>query len=144
MLIGEYKHSIDKKRRVSIPAKMRKVLGDRIIITRGLDQCLFIYSIEEWQAIAQKLSHLSIGQPKIRQFVRIMLSGAGESEIDSLGRILIPEHLKNYASLNKKVVITGVYTRAEIWDEEKWNQYNSTSEKRADELAEELGQQGLY
>lgn len=144
MLIGEYIHSLDKKKRVSIPAKMRRELGETVIITRGLDKCLFIYPVEEWKVLAKKLSELSIGQVRTRQFVRLMLAGAYDAEVDALGRILIPDHLKEYAELKSKVVITGVFARAEIWDQEKWNEYRGSVEERADQIAQELGEEGLY
>jgi MraZ protein len=144
MLIGEYLHRLDPKRRVSIPAKMRKVFGDKVIVTRGLDKCLFLYTEPQWQVIASKLSELSMGQTKTRQFVRMMLAGAEEVELDTLGRVLIPEHLASYAGLKGEVVVTGVYTRAEIWAKDTWHSYRSLVTERADELAEELGNQGVY
>ena len=144
MLIGEYIHNLDKKKRVSLPARMRKELGERVVLTRGLDQCLFLYPVEEWQKIADKLSRLPLGQSGTRQFVRLMLAGAGEAEIDSLGRILIPEHLKAYAGLETRVVITGVFSRAEIWDEGRWKKYRTQVEENADRLAERLGELGMY
>ncbi|MFC1595034.1 division/cell wall cluster transcriptional repressor MraZ [Patescibacteria group bacterium] len=144
MLIGEYLHNLDKKKRISLPSRMRKELGSKVVVTRGLDKCLFVYPVEEWQKIAEKLSNLPIGQARTRQFVRLMLAGAGEVEIDSLGRILIPDHLKNYAGLRHKAVITGMFTRAEIWDEEEWQKYRMHVEENADELAERLGELGVY
>ncbi len=144
MLIGEYLHRMDPKRRVSIPAKMRKVFGERLIITRGLDTCLFLYTQSQWQMIAGKLSELSMGRTKTRQFVRMMLAGAEEVELDTLGRVLIPEHLAVYAGLKGEVVVTGVYTRAEIWAKDAWHTYRTLVTERADELAEELGSEGVY
>jgi len=144
MLIGEYTHRLDTKRRVSLPAKMRRNLGERVVITRGLDKCLFLYTSEEWDRIASKLSKLPMGQSRTRQFVRMMLAGAEEVEVDSLGRVLLPEHLKSYASLEEEVVITGVFNRVELWSRTEWENYRSTIEKRADELAEELGAEGLF
>ncbi len=144
MLIGEYLHRLDPKRRVSIPAKMRKVFGDRLIVTRGLDQCLFLYTESQWRVIASKLSELSMGQTRTRQFVRMMLAGAEEVELDTLGRVLIPDHLATYAGLKGEVVVTGVYTRAEIWAKDTWENYRTLVTERADELAEELGNQGVY
>lgn len=144
MLIGEYLHRLDPKRRVSIPAKMRKVFGDRLIVTRGLDKCLFLYTQSQWAMIAGKLSELSMGQTKTRQFVRMMLAGAEEVELDTLGRVLIPDHLAAYAGLKGEVVVTGVYTRAEIWAKDAWENYRTLVTERADELAEELGNQGVY
>ncbi|MBI5401384.1 division/cell wall cluster transcriptional repressor MraZ, partial [Candidatus Wolfebacteria bacterium] len=107
MLIGEYQHTIDQKRRLAIPSKLREDLGSRMILTRGLDNCLFLYSLAEWNKVVEKLNHLPVGQEKTRSFVRLMLSGAVDIELDSLGRILIPEYLKNYASLNRQAVVAG-------------------------------------
>ena len=144
MLIGEYTHNLDKKKRISIPARMRKELGEKVVLTRGLDQCLFLYPVTEWQGIADRLNQLPMGKTATRQFVRLMLAGAMEIEIDALGRVLIPEHLKRYAGLHEKVVITGVSSRAEIWDAGRWNSYREHVEENADELAEKLGELGMY
>ncbi len=144
MLIGEYYHTLDAKKRVAIPSKIRQKIGRKIIITRGLDGCLFIYPVKEWENLTKKLSQLPIGQSTTRSFIRLMLAGALEVELDSLGRILIPDYLKKYASLKKKVVLAGVYNRLELWDEERWNKYKSEAEKNTDELAEKLGELGVY
>ncbi len=144
MLIGEYKHSLDPKKRVAIPAKFRKEIGERAVITRGLDQCLFIYTMQEWEKVAEKLSGLPTGSSDTRNFVRLFLSGASDVEIDALGRILIPDNLKQYAGLKEKVVIVGVYRRVEIWNEENWENYKQRIEKQTDMLAEKLGELGVY
>ncbi|MEK7575781.1 MAG: division/cell wall cluster transcriptional repressor MraZ [Patescibacteria group bacterium] len=144
MLIGEYKHSLDPKKRVSIPAKFRKEIGKKAVITRGLDQCLFVYPMEEWKKVAEKLSNLPTGQSDTRNFVRMMLAGAMDVDIDSLGRVLIPDYLKDYAGLKDKVVIAGVYKRLEIWNEENWENYKQRIEKQTDVLAEKLGELGAY
>ena len=144
MLIGEYKHSLDPKKRVSIPAKFRKEIGKKAVITRGLDQCLFVYPMEEWKNVAEKLSNLPTGQSDTRNFVRMMLAGAMDVDIDSLGRVLIPDYLKDYAGLKDKVVIAGVYKRLEIWNEENWENYKQRIEKQTDVLAEKLGELGAY
>lgn len=115
MLIGEYIHTLDPKKRLSLPAKFREKLGKKIVVTRGLDKCLFIYPLKEWQRISEKLGELSIGQSESRGFNRFMLSGAIETEVDSLGRILIPDFLKDFAKLKSKVVLAGVYNRVEAW-----------------------------
>jgi MraZ protein len=120
MLIGEYKHTLDSKKRISIPAKFRRQIGKTAVITRGLDKCLFVYSMAEWKKVAELLSNLPTGQADTRNFVRLFLSGAVDVAIDSLGRILIPDYLKDYAELKGKAVITGVYKRVEIWDDKKW------------------------
>lgn len=143
MLIGEYTHIIDDKKRLAIPAKIRKELGAKAVITRGLDNCLFIYPSKEWQKLVEKLSNLPIGQRDTRGFGRLMLAGASEVDLDTLGRVLIPDYLKEYAQLKKNVVIAGVYNRLEIWDETKWNAFKSQSEKEVDNIAERLGNLGV-
>jgi len=142
MLIGEYRHTIDSKRRVAVPAKMRKDLGEKVVITRGLDACLFMYSQTEWQKLVEKLSALPMGTASTRNFVRFMLAGAVEVELDQLGRALLPDYLKDYAKLDKKVVVVGVNPRVELWDEKAWNEFTIKTESNADELAEKLGQVG--
>lgn len=142
MLIGEYKHTIDDKNRISLPRKFRSELGKKIVITRGLDNCLFIYSSKEWSQIAEKLGTLGFGQSETRGFNRFMLSGAMEISIDSAGRVLLPEHLRKFAKLDSKAVFAGVYNRVEIWDENKWSDYNKQVLSKADEMAETLGDIG--
>ena len=144
MLIGEYTHNIDAKKRLAIPARVRKELGEQVILTRGLDNCLFIYPMREWQKLTDKLSQLPVGQGSTRSFSRLMLAGAVEVELDPLGRILVPDYLKNYAGLRQRVVIAGVYNRLEIWDEERWINYKNEVEKNTDMIAEKLGELGLY
>lgn len=143
MLIGEYTHSIDPKKRVSLPAKFRKEVGKKVIMTHGLDNCLSIYTIKEWEKISEKLSGLSMGQADQRSFNRFMLAGAVETEVDSVGRILIPDFLKDYAKLKTKVVLTGVHNHIEIWDEKMWRIYKQKIENQADALAEKLGEIGV-
>ncbi len=144
MLIGEYTHTIDPKKRLAVPAKLRKELGDRVIVTRGLNNCLFVYPLVEWQKLTEKLSNLPMGQGDTRSFLRLLFSGAAEVELDQLGRILVPDYLKQYAGLHQRVVITGVYDRLEIWEEARWNSYKNEVEKNTDMIAEKLGQLGLY
>jgi len=143
MLIGEYTHTIDNKKRLAIPSKLRKELGAKAVITRGLDNCLFVFPFSEWQKLVEKLSNLPIGQRDTRGFSRLMLAGASEADLDSLGRILVPDYLKNYAQLKKNVIIAGVYNRLEIWDEGKWNLFKKQSEKEVDNIAERLGNLGV-
>lgn len=143
MLIGEYRHTIDVKKRLAIPSKLRLQLGKKAVITRGLDGCLFIYPLEAWKNLVEKLSKLPVGQGKSRSFIRIMLSGASEVEQDRLGRVLVPDYLKIYAGLRKKVALIGVYDRVEIWDEAKWQTYKTRVEKDTDKLAEQLGELGI-
>ncbi|MEX0869993.1 MAG: division/cell wall cluster transcriptional repressor MraZ [Candidatus Spechtbacterales bacterium] len=143
MLLGEFTHAIDTKKRLAIPAKFRKEVGKNVVITRGLDNCLFVFTTAEWKKLADKLGTLPLGQSDARGFSRLMLAGAMEVSVDSLGRILIPDYLKDYASLNKQVIVTGVYNRIEVWDEKIWNLYKKKSEKDAEGLAERLGELGV-
>jgi len=143
MLIGEYTHTIDAKKRLAIPAKFRRELGARAVITRGLDNCLFVFPLKEWQKLVEKLSNLPIGQRDTRGFSRLMLAGASESGLDSLGRILVPDYLKSYAQLKKNVIIAGVYNRLEIWDKARWDAFKRQSEKEVDNMAERLGELGV-
>lgn len=142
MLIGEYTHNIDAKKRFAIPSKFRRELGDKVVITRGLDSCLFLFPIAEWNLLAEKLGKLPLGQQDTRGFVRLLLSGASEVELDQLGRVLIPEYLKDYADLKKKVVVAGLFNRLEIWDDEKWKAYKGNLERNTDRIAEKLGEIG--
>ncbi|HZX49601.1 MAG TPA: division/cell wall cluster transcriptional repressor MraZ [Candidatus Paceibacterota bacterium] len=143
MFLGEYTYSIDEKKRLAIPTKFRQVLGKKAVITRGLDRCLFLYSFKEWQQLADKLSKLPLAQADARGFARLMLAGAMEGDLDKLGRVLVPDYLKEYASLNKKVVIAGVYNRIEIWDEGKWLAYKTRIEKEVGDMAERLKELGI-
>src|SRR3989338_7054124 len=139
MLIGEYKHILDTKKRISLPAKFRKEIGKKIVITHGLDNCLFVYPQKSWLRVSEKLSQLSMGKAQTRGFNRFMLAGAVEVEVDSIGRILIPDFLKEFASLKENVIVAGVHDRLEIWDESRWSSYKKQIEKDADSLAEKLG-----
>lgn len=143
MLIGEYTHTQDEKKRISLPAKFRKELGKKVVITRGLDNCLFMYTMKNWEVVAEKLGSLSMGASDTRGFNRFMLAGAVELEIDSNGRILIPEFLRDYAGLTRNVVFAGVHSRVEVWNEDKWREYQSKILKSADSLAEKLGEIGV-
>lgn len=143
MLIGEYTHTIDDKKRLAIPSKLRKELGAKAVITRGLDNCLFVFPSKEWQKLVDKLGSLPIGQKDTRGFSRLMLAGASEADLDSLGRVLVPDYLKKYAQLKRNVVIAGVYNRLEIWDETRWNTFKNQNEKEVDNIAERLGELGV-
>ncbi len=144
MLIGEYLHTIDQKNRLSVPSKFRKELGARVVVTRGLDQCLFLYSVEEWKALAEKLATLPWGKSETRSFVRTMIAGAMDCEIDSLGRILLPDYLKSYSKLEAEAVVVGLYNRVEIWSPELWKQYSEGAMRQTEVIAEKLGELGLY
>lgn len=143
MFLGEYTYSIDEKKRLAIPFKFRQSLGKKIVVTRGLDQCLFVYSSKEWQILADKLSKLPLAQADARGFARLMLAGAMEVDLDKLGRIIVPDYLKTYASLKKKIVLAGVYNRIEIWDEFKWEEYKTKIEKEIGDMAERLKELGI-
>ena len=143
MFIGEYTYSIDEKKRLAIPAKFRPLLGKKAVITRGLDQCLFLFPVKEWGDLAKKLAQLPLSQADARGFARLMLTGAMEVNLDNLGRILIPDYLKTYALLKKKVVIAGVYNRVEIWDEGKWQEYKKKTETTVGDIAEKLKELGV-
>lgn len=144
MFIGEYSHSIDPKRRVALPSKFRSELGSRVVVTRGLDASLFVYPMKVWEALAEKLGSLPIGESSTRSFTRLMLAGAADVELDSQGRVLIPDYLREYAGLRKNVVVVGLYNRLEIWGEEKWKAYKAGAEKNTGKIAEELGKLGVY
>ena len=144
MFIGEYQHSIDPKKRLAVPSKFRGELKNKIVVTRGLDKCLFLYPLKVWEGIAGKLGTLPVGESTTRSFIRLMLAGAVDAEVDKQGRILIPDFLKDYAGLRKNVIVAGVYNRLEIWDEKKWNAYKKNAEKNTDEIAEQLGKLGVY
>jgi MraZ protein len=144
MFIGEYPHSIDAKKRLSLPSKVRSELGSTVVVTRGLDQCLFVYPIKTWEALAEKLGSMPIGEAGTRSFVRLMLAGAVDTEVDSQGRILIPDYLKDYAGLSKDVIIAGLWNRLEVWDEVAWRNYKKEAEGNSERIAEELGKIGAY
>ncbi len=143
MFIGEYSHSLDDKNRLALPAKFRASLKSGAVVTRGLDNCLFIFTQTDWQKMVDKITELPIGKSDARGFSRIMLAGAMDVKLDSLGRILLPDYLKKYAGLNKKVVVAGLYSRLEIWDENKWGVYKNKIEKEAGKIAETMGELGV-
>ena len=143
MFIGEYKHNLDAKGRLAIPAKFRFQLKNGAVVTRGLDNCLFLYPKKAWEDIAKKLANLPISQSKARAFSRLMLAGAMEVDVDNQGRITLPEYLRKFSYLKKKAIVAGLYDRMEIWDEDKWNEYKSGAEKESGEIAEALGELGV-
>jgi len=143
MFLGEYAYKIDDKKRLAIPTKFRQSLGKKAVVTRGLDSCLFLYPMKDWKELAEKLAKLPLSQSDARGFARIMLAGAMEVNLDGLGRILVPDYLKKYASLEKKVIIAGLYNRVEIWDAKKWSTYKLKIEKEAGDIAERLKELGV-
>ena len=143
MFIGEYEHSVDAKGRVIMPVKLREDIGEKFIVTKGLDGCLFAYSLEEWNNFEAKLKTLPLTNKNARDFVRFFLSGAVECEIDKQGRFLIPGNLRTYATLEKEIIIIGVGTRIEIWNREEWKKYSSDENISADEIAENMTMLGI-
>jgi len=142
MFIGEYEHTLDEKKRVSLPKAFRSGLGKRMVMTRGLDNCLFVYSRSAWEKVAAKLDKLSFAQADTRGFNRFLLSGAVEVEVDAAGRILIPEHQKEFAGLGKTIVFAGVSDRVEVWDAATWKSYKKRIVGQVDAMAEKLGEIG--
>lgn len=140
LLIGQYEHTLDEKKRVSLPKTFRAALGKKVVVTRGLDNCLFVYSRSGWEVVAGKLQSLSIVNADTRGFNRFMLSGAAEVEVDAAGRILLPEHQKQYAQLRKNVVFAGISDHVEIWDAQRWRGYKTRIEKNAEKMAAKLSQ----
>jgi len=143
MLIGEYIHTLDDKNRISLPIKFRKEMGKSIVVAPGLDNCLALYTTKEWQKISSKLSDSSMLASDNRSFSRFMFGQEVVVDVDTNGRILIPENLKNRSGLTNKVVVIGVQNRAEIWNENTWNDYKKKVETQADALADKLGQIGV-
>lgn len=143
MFIGEYRHGLDVKGRIIVPAKFRDGLGDKFVLTKGLDGCLFAYSKEEWANFEAKIKELPLTNKDARAFVRFFFAGAIECEIDKQGRTLIPPMLRDYAGLNKDLVIIGVLNRVEIWSQEKWENYSEAEDLEADVLAEKMAELGI-
>jgi MraZ protein len=142
MFIGEYRHTVDDKNRISLPAKFRKDLGKKVVVTRGLDNCLFLYTHKAWAEKSPEIAKLG-WQADARGFSRFMFSGAVEIDVDSMGRILIPDYLREFGALKSPVIIAGVHDRIEIWNEKRWDTYKKKIESQADMMAEKLGSIGL-
>ncbi|MDY4919521.1 MAG: division/cell wall cluster transcriptional repressor MraZ [Phascolarctobacterium sp.] len=143
MLLGEYEHTLDAKGRLAMPAKLRESLGNNFIITKGLDGCLFVYDMDEWHKLEAKLAALPMSRKTARDFMRFLFGGACEGECDKQGRVLIPLNLRRHAGLEKEAVIVGVGNRAEIWDAQKWAEYNESNAEDVNELAEQLADLGI-
>lgn len=135
---------MDAKRRLPMPARLRSELGSRVIVTRGLEGCLFVYPLNAWNEVAQKLANAPQGSAASRGFGRLLLSSAYEADLDALGRILIPDGLAGYAELGKEVIVNGVGNRLEIWSKPRWSEYKTRTEKEIGEMAEKMGELGLY
>ena len=142
LLIGEYEHTLDEKKRISLPKTFRAALGKRVVITRGLDRCLFVYSREAWGKVAEKLQSLSIVDQDTRGFNRFMLSGAAEVEVDGVGRVLIPDHQKEFANLKRRVVFAGISDHVEVWNADHWHSYKKRIDKDAERMAKKLSEIG--
>lgn len=143
MFIGEYSHNLDDKGRLAIPAKFRNQVKKGAVVTRGLDNCLFLYTKAEWEKLAEKLATLPISQANSRAFARLMLAGAMDVEVDKQGRAILPEYLRRFAGLKKEVVLAGLYNRIEIWDSANWNIYKSQTEKESGNIAERMAELGV-
>ncbi len=143
MLIGQYKHDLDPKKRLTLPSKWRSTLGKKIVLTNGLDSSLFIFTLKEWNKVAEKLSQTSFGNKNTRDFNRFILANAFETDVDASGRIVIPDTLKEFACLKEKVILAGMYSRVEIWDETTWNNFTNKVRKEADALASSLSEIGI-
>ena len=139
MLLGEYRHNVDAKGRVSVPSKFRGDLGQSFVVTKGLDNCLFMYSKTEWE----KLKTLPLTNNDARSFMRFFFAGATECEVDKQGRINIPQVLREYAGIKKDVVIVGVATRAEIWDSKNWEKYTSSDSLNVSKIASQMSNLGI-
>ena len=143
MFIGEYSHTLDAKGRLAVPAKWRSQLADGVVVTRGLDGCLFLYSKKEWEAFAAKIAALPLSQKHSRAFQRLLLAGASDSELDGQGRIIIPEYLRQFASLKHHVTVAGLGARAEVWDEDAWHSYRERIQSTSVDIAESLENLGI-
>lgn len=139
MFLGEYLHIFDSKNRISIPSKFRKDLGRVVVVTRGLDHCLYVYSRKEWEKQARTYASEVNGSAARRGLARLFLAGSSEAEVDRSGRVLIPEHLKSFASISEKAVVAGVADRVEIWEEKAWKAYTTEIERNANAFAEKVG-----
>ncbi|GKX29084.1 transcriptional regulator MraZ [Vallitalea longa] len=138
MFIGEYKHSIDAKGRLIVPAKFRVLLGDTFYITKGFDKCLMVYTEEEWNKFIEKLNNNPMKKKDARRIQRFFIASANECTLDKLGRILVPSHLREHSMLEKEVILIGVSNRVEIWSRENWEEYNADDDIDISELAEDM------
>ncbi len=143
MFYGEYLHSIDTKGRIIVPAKFREDLGEKFIVTKGLDNCLFVYSLEEWSNLEAKLRDLPFTDKDVRIFTRFFFAGATECEVDKQGRINIPQNLREYAKFTKDVYAIGVSTRVELWDKSRWEEYSGDDNISGDEIAQKMAMLGI-
>lgn len=143
MFIGEYSHNLDEKGRLAVPKKFRSALSKGAVVTRGLDNCLFLYTQAEWKKLAVKLANLPFAQANTRAFARLMLAGAMDVRLDKQGRIILPEYLRTFANISKSTIVAGLYNRLEIWDKKAWQNYTTKSEKEAIKIAEQMSELGV-
>ncbi|RBP45548.1 division/cell wall cluster transcriptional repressor MraZ [Garciella nitratireducens] len=143
MFIGEYQHTIDSKGRIIIPSKFREDLGEQFILTKGLDGCLFVYSLKEWKSLEDKLSTLPLTSKDARAFIRFFFAGATECGFDKQGRIVIPSNLREYSQISKEAIVIGVSNRLEIWSKENWIAYNEDDNLSYDAIAEKMSLLGI-
>lgn len=143
MFIGEYSHNLDEKGRLAVPKKFRGTLSKGAVVTRGLDNCLFLYTKLEWAKLAEKLANLPFAQANTRAFARLMLAGAMDVVLDKQGRIILPEYLRSFAHLKKETIVAGLYSRLEIWDKSSWERYTSQNEKESTKIAEQMAELGV-
>ena len=143
MFLGEYQHSLDSKGRITVPSRFREQLGEKFVATKGLDNCIFLYPMEEWKTIEEKLRSLPFTRADVRSFARFFFSGASEMEIDRQGRTLIPINLREYASIDKDLIIIGVGSRIEIWSAANWGKYTREAESSYEEIAESMVDLGI-
>ena len=143
MFIGQYTHNLDQKGRLAIPKKFRAALTEGAVVTRGLDNCLFLYTKIEWEKLAQKLVNLPFSQANTRAFARLMLAGAMDVTIDKQGRIIVPEYLRTFATLKKEIIVAGLYDRLELWDKKSWETYMKKNEAATNKIAEQMSELGI-
>ena len=143
MFIGEYQHTLDTKGRIIIPSKFREELGEEFFMTKGLDNCIFVYPKEEWIILEEKLKTLPLTNRDARAFIRFFFSGASEGSLDKQGRVLIPANLREHSKLDKEAVVIGVSTRMEIWSKEEWDAYNNDDNLSYDSIAEKMAELGI-
>jgi MraZ protein len=138
MFMGEYQHSLDEKGRLIVPAKFREDLGEQFIITRGLDNCLFVYPVAQWKILEEKIKELPTAHADTRAFVRMFFSGAVEAELDKQGRVVIPQQLREHAKIDRDVYVIGISTKVEVWAKETWENYSTQAQQSYEGIAETI------
>jgi MraZ protein len=143
VFIGEYTHNLDEKGRLAVPKKFRTALSKGAVVTKGLDNCLFLYTKSEWEKLAEKLANLPFSQANTRAFARLMLAGAMDVKVDKQGRVILPEYLRSFAGLKKNTIVAGLYNRLEIWDQKNWEVYKTKTEGESNQIAEQMFDLGI-